>query len=604
LRARKKKGLVLALALAFAVWQMLLFAKGYHGGEGALPLLRLIDPVFLSGVLYWGMDHKNDDLLGFGKSVLPCLSLNTAVQVWAIALPSTVASLVSLAAPFALAYCILRAHRAASYRLSIRPGILATLWALSTLTLLPFPRLACFVYLAYMVVLHHRSVVRTLRSRVEMDLQDQKVMQGMIAKITDTVQDFANMQSSLAHFMASLCQCIEGKSAAVYVWDSEKECYYCAAIHGIYFPLAKGDLSVFTKPDILREAGLRQVVSSPESLVWECGAEKQEIFLPYAAQDERVQAFSGKPALVRSLILEPLVLDRKLLGVLVVENKVYEQHFTASDHNLVRNFSYHATMILNTSRMAKERGESERMATELALGTKIQADLLPESIPQVDGLSLTASMRPAKEIGGDYYDFIPGGGHRMGIVIGDVSGKGVPAGMVMTILQTMLQASYRHASCPRSLLVEANALLAQKIKSSMFMTLLFFEWDTQKKTLRYASCGHEHILWYKKAEGALECRKSGGIALAMTDDIEPFVKEIELPVQEGDTVFVYTDGVTEAKSPSGEMFGLERLRNFVANNHNDSIDEIRQNLMIALDDWRGSAEQSDDITLLGMRIEG
>jgi serine phosphatase RsbU (regulator of sigma subunit) len=176
--------------------------------------------------------------------------------------------------------------------------------------------------------------------------------------------------------------------------------------------------------------------------------------------------------------------------------------------------------------------------------------------------------------------------------------------MVMTILQTMLQASYRHASCVGSLLVEANALLSQKIKSSMFMTLLFFEWDTQKKTLRYASCGHEHILWYKKAEGVLECLKSGGIALAMTDDIEPFVKETELPVQEGDTVFVYTDGVTEAKSPSGEMFGLDRLWNFVANNHNDSVDEIRQNLMTALDDWRGSAEQSDDITLLGMRFEG
>jgi serine phosphatase RsbU (regulator of sigma subunit) len=136
----------------------------------------------------------------------------------------------------------------------------------------------------------------------------------------------------------------------------------------------------------------------------------------------------------------------------------------------------------------------------------------------------------------------------------------------------------------------------------MFMTLLFFEWDRQSKPLKYASCGHEHILWYKKAEGVLECRKSGGIALAMTDDIEPFVKEQSLEIQQGDTILVYTDGVTEAKAVSGEMFGLERLKNFVANNHNDSVEDIRKNLVRALDAWRGSAEQSDDITLLALRM--
>jgi hypothetical protein len=284
------------------------------------------------------------------------------------------------------------------------------------------------------------------------------------------------------------------------MWDAKTKNFHCIEICGVFFPLVRGNEMSFTHVEALREIAFSQDIVESSNIVWECGMKRQGFHVPFAAQDERILSLGSRAANIQTLILEPLVFDQDLLGVLVVENKLYERYFTESDAYLVRNFSHYATMILKAHDVALEKQSQIMTQMELQLGYRIQAGLLPSTIPTFPGISLAGSMTPAKEIGGDYFDFLNLGNNSLGIVVGDVSGKGVPAGMVMTSLYAFLHAECRHFVNTYRTLVQINSQLATNITNNMFASLLFFEWNSEKKALHYTSCGHEHILHYCAAD--------------------------------------------------------------------------------------------------------
>lgn len=259
-------------------------------------------------------------------------------------------------------------------------------------------------------------------------------------------------------------------------------------------------------------------------------------------------------------------------------------------------------MILKAHDAVLERQNRARTQAELQLGFHIQMGLLPHKIPEFLGISLAGSMTPAKEIGGDYFDFLNLPNGNLGIVIGDVSGKGVPAGMVMTSLYAFLHAECRYFANTYRTLVHVNADLSNHMSETMFASLLFFEWNPRSKALHYTSCGHEHILHFKKAENRLETIRSGGIALGMVADNSKIIREKSLLVKPGDTVLLYTDGVTETSNESREMFGLERLKTFVEKYETLSADEMRLALLDELRSFAHGAAQADDITILVMKF--
>ena len=411
-----------------------------------------------------------------------------------------------------------------------------------------------------------------------------------------------NTKRSLQNFLTNLAQGIEAKSAAIYIWDEKEQLFRCSDIYGVFFPLVRGNEMSFTHVETLKEIALSQNISEHDNIVWECGMSRIGTYVPFASQDGRILSLGSRAANIRSLILEPLNFNQQLLGVLVVENKLYERYFSESDYYLVQNFAHYATMILKANEAVKERQNQARTQAELQLGFHIQSGLLPHKIPEFDGISLAGSMTPAKEIGGDYFDFLNLPNGNLGIVIGDVSGKGVPAGMVMTSLYAFLHAECRYFVNSYRALVRVNSDLAGHISETMFASLLFFEWNPRSKALHYTSCGHEHILHFKKMDNSLDTIKSGGIALGMIDDNSKIIREKSLIVRPGDTVLLYTDGVTETANEKREMFGLERLKAFVEKYQALSANEIRLALLEELKSFAHGAPQADDITILVMKF--
>jgi len=198
-----------------------------------------------------------------------------------------------------------------------------------------------------------------------------------------------------------------------------------------------------------------------------------------------------------------------------------------------------------------------RLETELQVARRLQQDFLPEDVPEIKGIELAASNLPAREVGGDFYDFIPIAKDKWGIVVADVSGKGVPAALFMALSRTLIRASTTGNPTVVNAIEKANELICADSKSSMFVTLFYAIIDSQKMKLKYINAGHNPPLLVREAAGDVRLLKAEGIALGVIEDIE--LQEVEIELTSGDVVVLFTDGITEANNEKEEEFGEERV---------------------------------------------
>jgi PAS domain S-box-containing protein len=243
----------------------------------------------------------------------------------------------------------------------------------------------------------------------------------------------------------------------------------------------------------------------------------------------------------------------------------------------------------------EEAQERQRIEQELRVARLIQQTLLPKSLPELEGHQIAVYYQPAREVGGDFYDSFELQDGRLGLLVGDVSGKGVPAAIVMAITRTMLRAAYRLGS-PGEILEQANNILYPEIPPNMFVTCLVALLDTRTGWLQYANAGHD-LPYLRHADGVNELRATG-MPLGLMPNMSYEQKEITL--KPGESLLLYSDGLVEAHDPRREMFGFPRMRGFVGAHPGGAtlIDFLLAELeRFTGEDW----EQEDDITLLTLQ---
>jgi len=246
----------------------------------------------------------------------------------------------------------------------------------------------------------------------------------------------------------------------------------------------------------------------------------------------------------------------------------------------------------------------ERLDRQLSIGAEIQAQLLPNHCPVIDGVELAARCRPAFQVGGDYYDFIPTRPQLLGrrreqarwaLVMGDVMGKGVPAGLLMTLLRGMLRAEVLSGHSPERILHDLNQLAQEDLAHShRFVTLFYSDYDPRTRLLRYANAAHNPPLIWRRQRNQVDRLDAPGLLIGLQSDADYGIAEILL--EPGDVLLYYTDGVTEASGFSGERFDEERLvRNLQAACRSGiGAQEILDQLFARLDRFVGSDRQLDD----------
>jgi len=250
--------------------------------------------------------------------------------------------------------------------------------------------------------------------------------------------------------------------------------------------------------------------------------------------------------------------------------------------------------------------QTKAMEHELSIAVDIQSNLLPKRIPKIPKFEIGAYYRPSKEVGGDYYDFIQIDQNHLGVIVADVSGKGIPGSMVMTMARSLIRMEAERNLSTADTLIKTNRILARDIRRGMFVTCLYALIDVQKNTMLVSSAGHNPMVVYRKATNKYELINPNGIALGFDKGpiFERTIKEQSIPYGPGDRFVLYTDGVVEAMSPRNVEFGDERFYKMVQGLAGQDSNVFIKTIVDALDSHQGDGEQHDDITLVTVRVLG
>jgi len=249
--------------------------------------------------------------------------------------------------------------------------------------------------------------------------------------------------------------------------------------------------------------------------------------------------------------------------------------------------------------------ERERIARELEIGQEVQKKLLPKMDFNIPGIDLAGFCLPAKEVGGDYYDIIEFENNQLGLLIGDVSGKGLPAAIYMTLTKGILQASIDSELSPAQALIKANRLIYQTIERGFFVSLFLSILDTKKHELVFSRAGHNPIIHFQANSQTINYLKPDGIALGLEDGtiFEEKIQESKIKLNKDDLIVLYTDGFSEAMNEKEQEFSEESLAQIIKDNHKLTANGLLDIIFDELESFVGDSPRHDDMTIVILKID-
>ncbi|MGB9723818.1 MAG: GAF domain-containing protein [Chloroflexia bacterium] len=296
----------------------------------------------------------------------------------------------------------------------------------------------------------------------------------------------------------------------------------------------------------------------------------------------------------------PLLVGGEVIGLLGLGLEPPAVYLSARQHTILTGLANQAGIAIEEARLRRAASERQRLEQELAVARELQRSLLPPSGPEVPGWSVEVAWQAARQVGGDFYDFIPLSANRLGLVIADVSDKGVPAALFMVLSRSLLRASASNHRSPAEALRHANQLLLQDNRAEMFVSVFYGVIDLESGEMRYASAGHNPPLLCRR-EGGILSLEAPGIILGVLPEVH--LEERSVRLEAGDTLVLYTDGVTEAINRQEEQFGEERLQETLCAHRGRPLAELRQALLDTLEAFTEGQPPFDDITLVLVRRE-
>ncbi len=299
-------------------------------------------------------------------------------------------------------------------------------------------------------------------------------------------------------------------------------------------------------------------------------------------------------------LIIPMQIKGQTKGVILLGKRISQQSYSQSDIEFISSVGSLAIISIENGRLFKEALEKQRLEKDLELARNIQKNLLPDSIPNMLNYEMSAFNKSAKQVGGDYYDVVKLDETHILFAIGDVSGKGVQAALLMANLQAFLQSISKqniHLNEASNLI---NDLVSENTIMGSFITFFWGILDDSTKDLIYVNAGHNPPLLVRNGE--IQKLKKGGMILGVMQTMIPYESE-SISLQKDDTIILFTDGITEAMNPEEEEYSDEKLEEFVLNLKNQTSNEIIENIKTEIFNFTAGAEQSDDITCLVIKVK-
>jgi sigma-B regulation protein RsbU (phosphoserine phosphatase) len=437
----------------------------------------------------------------------------------------------------------------------------------------------------------------------------------IFADITKKLNSKFELNALLEGFVLEICGILDAYAAAIYIdkkllagkmvegaMSGELD---CVAIHGFYPPPIPVNERAITKIELLHKTLKTISIEVGQGVIGKVYQEgKAELLKDLDTNPEFIQTIP-KVAVTKTLLTMPLSRLGQVFGVLQLVNRNDGENFSERDVKFADMIVDQASLAIYNTFLLLERERKLETDVDLKAAQEIQLSLIPKELPKDTPLDIAKYFSPMRQIGGDYYDFIRIDETHLGVIIADVSGKGVTGGLVMSVMRTMMHMIAKKEMSPSVVLSELNQGIAIAVREKhMFITVMYCVFDEANKKLTLCRAGHNPLLHVKGSSGKMITYKPDGIALGIIDSktFQSITKELEIEYEQGDSFFLYTDGVVEEFSPTREMYGDNRLHSYLTKNANQPSESVVSGIINDLTEFRGEGnDQHDDIAVINIR---
>jgi phosphoserine phosphatase RsbU/P len=407
------------------------------------------------------------------------------------------------------------------------------------------------------------------------------------AEVSRLINSTLEMEEVLDRIMATSRATMQADVCSLMLWDEESQ--------ELVFQVAQGAAGEQLKGNVRLKKG--QGIAGH---VFETG---QPLLIEDAYKDPRFHPDVDRKTgyRTRSILCVPLMVKERIIGVSQAINRLDGAPFTLQDLETFALLCMHAAVAIENARVHRELLRKQRIESDLAFATTVQKSFLPQDVPSIPGLRFRSHYHAALDVGGDFYDFLPLTRGRLGVLIGDVSGKGVSSALYMARLMSDFRFYAMQNRGPAQVVGRINDLLCERSQRGMFVTILYLVLNIPGRTIQYVNAGHlPPLLWNSSARRFHRCDGGGGPPAGIIQGRR--YRSSRLSLRPGDCLVLATDGLVEAKDQTGEPFGWERLEGAMRNG--DSVgDAVLGRIMGTLRDFVSGAPPSDDVTMVVLGVD-
>lgn len=355
----------------------------------------------------------------------------------------------------------------------------------------------------------------------------------------------------------------------------------------------------------IEDALMAETIEPNEGILGEVAASGRGVLIKDALKDPRIIKHDDESLKIRSFMAVPLIFRGQLSGVLAVANPISGRAFTDTEFSLAKSLGEQCALALQNAEAVSALLMRNKLEFDLRLASSIQRYLLPENLPQTESLEFAVKYLPQQLIGGDFYDFFKLPHGKIGVVIGDVSGKGIPAAILMALCQTKLRYIAMSGKSPAQTLCLLNSEMVHAMRSDMFITIIYLVIDPKSGEARFARAGHEPpLLARADSDEAAQPLKSSGMALGMVSEelFDEVMEDASFKMNSGDVLVLYTDGLTEAANPEGGEFTAKKLAQTISTLRSRNANDLNDEIIKSVEAFMGPGNKyGDDLTLLTVK---
>ncbi|HEX8372674.1 MAG TPA: GAF domain-containing SpoIIE family protein phosphatase [Chthoniobacterales bacterium] len=462
--------------------------------------------------------------------------------------------------------------------------------------------------IAFFYVYRRQSALIALarREREEIRLEESRVF-DFLHSLGEAFSDDIRTADLHRLIVESAVRILEAQGGALYLVDKTGAKLMPAFISKSCPPLVEVPphivQQVSSAPQALESYVRLHAVQKNEGILGSVLATREPVFIINNESDPRLAHLRDTTLHTSAILVVPMVYRNQILGVLAVANGAMATAFSEADFDVFKSIAEQSAFALYNALVYYEASEKKRLDRDLHIARDIQRILLPSSSPQIEGFEICGLNIPAKQVSGDYFDYIPVNEQQTGIAIADVSGKGIPASLIMAMCRSVLRSQAPSNASPADVLHKVNRQLFPDIKEDMFISMAYLLLTQGSNHVTLSRAGHDAPMLYRAKDKSVERLNPRGMALGIDSGsvFDRVTADFEFDLETGDCIVLYTDGVTEALDERSLEFGMEKMILAIQASAPEGAAAVLRRLTDELTEFSGTQPQNDDITLIAIR---